>query len=254
MFTCICICANCAYKPSFIQFTATKRRKSLWLLFVSCHSLAQCFVSLKHPVQLYYQISQTLIGKWSLTSHHGTAEGVDHPASHYPGTLLPSSWCQKLHCSHQSSHREREQRKWHPVMMHDLVLASVPLTGQSQLTYVGKRTTMRCDYRIYDNGILVSTQHILTFGLLKFKSWRRNSEQPITYSQTALAWKFHIYLFLEPEERKCWSSWVNIWKRSHVHNISKCLFNLGHGGTVFQHAGTCFVGFFFLRYGHNTLS
>lgn len=61
-------------------------------------------------------------------------------------------------------------------------------------------------------GFRVSTQHILTFGLLKFKSWWRNSEQPITYSQTALARKFRIYLFLEPEELKCWSSWVNIWK------------------------------------------
>lgn len=205
MFTCICICANCAYKPSFIWFTATKRRESLWLLFVSCHSLAQCFVSLKHPVQLYYQISQTLIGKWSLTSHHGTAEGVDHPASHNPGTPLPSSCCQKLHCSHQSSQRERTD-KMAPCYDAWLSFSFCAFDRRKSVDLRWKTHNMMI------MGFRVSTQHILTFGLLKFKSWWRNSEQPITYSQTALARKFRIYLFLEPEELKCWSSWVNIWK------------------------------------------
>lgn len=125
VFTCIWTCANCANKHLFIRFTATERRKSLWLFVVSCHSLAQCFVSLKHRVILS-NVLQTVIGKWSLMSYHGTVEGVDHLASHYPGTLQPSSCCQKVHCTHHSKNIKREERKWHPITMHDLVLASVP--------------------------------------------------------------------------------------------------------------------------------
>lgn len=57
-------------------------------------------------------------------SYHGTAEGVDHPASHYPGTLQPSSCCQKPLYTHHSWNIERDVRKLHPV--HAWVLDPVP--------------------------------------------------------------------------------------------------------------------------------
>lgn len=63
-------------------------------------------------------------------------------------TLLPSSGCLKLHCTHQSSKRNRDERKRRTNYLW------LPCRG-SHLIYVGKCTALKWNFRICDIGISV---------------------------------------------------------------------------------------------------
>lgn len=164
----MCVSVHCVYlyvcnKPSFSRFTATKRRKSLWLFLASCHSLAK-------NIQCSYIIKCSSC--WKMITNEPPWDGRGRGP---PGISLPWHTAAIIMLSEtalRSSVIKYKERTEKMAAYYDGWFSSSFCACPEEVCWFTLEAITRRDCIIYDNWISVSIQHTLTFDLLKV--WAAN--------------------------------------------------------------------------------